>query len=328
MSARVPVKFGLIYDFRNPLQWRREWHDLYSELLQQIETAESLGFEEIWLTEHHFAQDGYLPSLFPMAAAIASRTQNIRIGTNALLAAIHHPLRVAEDAAIVDILSRGRLDLGLALGFRQLEFRQFGIEFDLARRVERLKDVVGALKHAYDGAYMDQPVCPAPLQKPHPPIYVGANVDSALKALAPLGLPLMLIGGKDKLTMYSQAQRAAGLDISAIPAPVQSLGMFLFVAEDHDLAWKTAMPHVRYAVEQDVLWSGRTRLVSDSDLKRFGVVGAPDEVADSIAQKIQDIRPSQACFFANPPGMAPEVATQSLRLFARYVRPLVEEKLA
>jgi alkanesulfonate monooxygenase SsuD/methylene tetrahydromethanopterin reductase-like flavin-dependent oxidoreductase (luciferase family) len=325
--SQFRLKYGLIYDFRNPTPWRRPWDDLYEGLLQQIEAAERLGFDEIWLTEHHFTEDGYLPSLFPVAAAIASRTQSIRIGTNALLAALHHPLRVAEDAAIIDILSRGRVDLGLTLGFREVEFRQFGLDSDFGRRVERFKHVVRALRQAYDTAHLEQPVCPPPLQKPHPPIYVGANAPSALKALAPLGLPLLLIGGKDKLAVYSQAQRAAGLDPSAIGAPIQSLGMFLYVAKDRDTAWETARSHVRYVVEQDRLWSGRAPQVTEPELKRFGVVGAPDDVADTIVQQVRESHPAQVCFFANPPGMDPELATASLQLFATRVRPAVEARL-
>jgi alkanesulfonate monooxygenase SsuD/methylene tetrahydromethanopterin reductase-like flavin-dependent oxidoreductase (luciferase family) len=321
------LQYGLIYDFRDPTTWRRPWDDLYEALLQQIEGVEELGFDEVWLTEHHFTEDGYLPSLFPLAAAIASRTQSIRIGTNALLAALHHPLRVAEDAAIVDILSCGRLDLGLTLGFRRVEFEQFGLDSDFSSRVARFKQVVRVLQQAYDSTNMDQPVCPPPIQKPHPPIYVGANALSALQALAPLGLPLLLIGGKDKLAFYAQAQCAAGLDTATIAAPVQSLGMFLYVGDDRETAWETARPYVRYVVEQDRLWSGKPAQVSEAELKRFGVVGAPQDVADTIVQRVQDIHPCQVCFFANPPGMAPQVATQSLRLFAEQVRPLVEARL-
>jgi alkanesulfonate monooxygenase SsuD/methylene tetrahydromethanopterin reductase-like flavin-dependent oxidoreductase (luciferase family) len=324
---QLPLRYGLIYDFRNPVPWRRPWDEVYEGLLQQIEVAERLGFDEVWLTEHHFAEDGYLPSLFPVAAAIAARTRNIRIGTNALLAPLHHPLRVAEDSAIVDILSRGRLDIGLTLGFREVEFRQYDVDSDVGSRVAHLNRVVAALQQSYDSASMAQPVVPTCLQKPHPPIYVGANAPRVLKALAPLGLPLMLIGGADKLAVYSEAQRAAGVDTAAIPAPVQSLGMFLYVAADRQTAWETVRPHARYVVEQDRRWSGKDAHVTESGLERYGIVGSPDEVADMIVDRVKDSRPSQVCFFANPPGLAPEVVTHSLQLFADHVRPLVDARL-
>ncbi len=320
------VQYGLIYDFRNPPPWRRPWETLYADLLQQIETAEHLGFDAIWLTEHHFAADGYLPSLFPVATAIASRTTKLRIGTNALLAALHHPLRVAEDAAVTDIISHGRLDLGLTLGFRAIEYQRFGLPFDLGSRVARLQMVVEALQQAYSDrtAYAVQP---PPLQQPHPPLYVGANSRAALQALAPLGLPLLLIGGKDKLALYREAQRAAGLDPVAVGAPIQSLGMFLYVAQDRQTAWEMVRPYVRYLAEQDRFWSGKTGPVTDDGLQRLGIFGSPEDVAAKIVQRLRDVQPRQVCFFANPPGMPVEVATASLQLFATEVRARVAASL-
>lgn len=314
-----PLEFGLIYDFRNPSPWPRPWDDLYEGLLQQIATAEQLGFDAIWLTEHHFAEDGYLPSLFPLAAAIASRTTRVRIGTNALLGTLHHPLRVAEDAAVTDILARGRLDIGLTLGFRKVETDRFGLAFDFSSRVARLKAVVEALRGAYTGAHAVQP---PPLQQPHPPLFVGANTKAALRALAPLGLPLLLIGGQDKLAYYRQAQRAAGLEPSG--APIQALGMFLHVSRDRRTAWETVGPHARYVVEQDRRWSGKPSPATDEDLQRLGIVGSPEEVAAMILERIRDTGPRQVCFFANPPGMDVAVATASLKLFATRVRGVVE----
>lgn len=320
------IQYGLTYDFRNPPPWRRPWDTLYGDLLTQIETAEHLGFDAVWLTEHHFAADGYLPSLFPVATAIASRTTALRIGTNALLAALHHPLRVAEDAAVTDIIAHGRLDLGLTLGFRAIEFQQFGLPFALDSRVERLQAVVQALQQAYADRTAHA-VQPPPVQQPHPPLYVGANTRRALQALAPLGLPLLLIGGKDKLAIYRQAQIAAGLDPVAIGPPIQSLGMFLYVAKDRQTAWETVRPYVRYVAEQQRCWSGKPWPVTDAGLQRLGMFGSPEDVASAIVQRLRDVQPRQVCFFANPPGMAPEVATASLRLFATEVRKRVAARL-
>jgi len=111
------LKFGLMQDFRNPRQWRRPSPELYHQILEQIVRAEELGYDNVWLTEHHFTEDGYNPSLLPTAAAIAATTTRLRIGTFVLLLPFQHPVRVAEDATCVDIWSNGRFDLGIGQGY-------------------------------------------------------------------------------------------------------------------------------------------------------------------------------------------------------------------
>src|SRR5262245_55635187 len=126
------MKFGFMEDFRNPQPWRRPCPDLYRLILDQIARAEDLGYDNVWLTEHHFTEDGYNPSLLPTAAAIAARTTRIRIGTFVLLLPFQHPVRVAEDATCVDIFSNGRFDLGVGQGYSYKEFNALGM-----RRGER-----------------------------------------------------------------------------------------------------------------------------------------------------------------------------------------------
>src|SRR5258708_36750757 len=105
------VRFGLWYDFRNPSQWRQPSDRLYGEILDQIAWAENNGFDDVWLSEHHFIEDGYLPSILPVAAAIAARTTRIRIVSGVLLVPCHNPERLAEDIATVDVISAVRLRL-------------------------------------------------------------------------------------------------------------------------------------------------------------------------------------------------------------------------
>ncbi len=101
------MKFGLWYDFRCPPHSPLTWQETYAQTLEHIRYAEGLGYDDIWLSEHHFIEDGYLPSLLPVAAAVAAITSRVTIGTNILLAPFHHPVRLAEEAALVDILSGG-----------------------------------------------------------------------------------------------------------------------------------------------------------------------------------------------------------------------------
>src|SRR5438309_3035230 len=124
---RRKIRFGLWYDFRNPAQWHRPADRLYREILDQIAWAENNGFDDVWLSEHHFIEDGYLPSILPAAAAIAARTNRIRIASGVLLMPFHNPIRLAEDVASVDVISGGRFELGVGIGFKREEFSGFGV---------------------------------------------------------------------------------------------------------------------------------------------------------------------------------------------------------
>lgn len=121
--------YGL-YGMQSPRVHPRAWSGLYGEVVEHAERAEALGFDSFWLTEHHFWYDGYCPSLLPVLAAIARRTSRIGIGTGCSLLGLHDPLRDAVDKASLDVLSDGRLILGLAPGYRVEEFEGLGIEED------------------------------------------------------------------------------------------------------------------------------------------------------------------------------------------------------
>src|SRR5438270_9892512 len=128
-NDRGKIRFGLWYDFRNPAQWRQPSDRLYREILDQIAWGENNGFDDVWLSEHHFIEDGYLSSILPVAAAIAARTNRIRIVSGVLLVPFHNPVRLAEDIATVDVISGGRFELGVGLGFKREEFGGFGVPF-------------------------------------------------------------------------------------------------------------------------------------------------------------------------------------------------------
>src|SRR5260370_14717989 len=170
------VNVGYQLDFRNPPGSKLSFRDLYDASLAQVTAAEALGFDSIWLTEHHFTDDGYLPALMPAAAAIAARTTRVTIGTYVLLALFYHPLKLAEDAAFVDVLSGGRLRLGIGLGYRAEEFEGFGVP--RAERLGRTLETIEILKRAWIGErfsfdgkhfkFLRARGLPRPASLPHP----------------------------------------------------------------------------------------------------------------------------------------------------------------
>ena len=124
----MTLRFGIgLFTGQIPAGSSRTFAQEYRETLELVCLAESLGFDSAWVSEHHGSSDGYLPSLLPMLAAFAAVTERIELGTGIVLTPFHEPLRLAEDAAVVDQLSGGRLILGLGLGWREEEFRMFGV---------------------------------------------------------------------------------------------------------------------------------------------------------------------------------------------------------
>ena len=140
------LTFGYLYDFRNPEQWRRPWADLYAETLDFITWSESIGFEGAWVPEHHGADDGYVPSPLVVLAAIAARTKTIKLGSAVALAPLYHPVRFAEECAVLDILSNGRLEMAVAVGYRRREADAYGVDFSSrGRRTDEFLEIVRRL---------------------------------------------------------------------------------------------------------------------------------------------------------------------------------------
>ncbi len=127
----------------------RPYDQLYGEIFEQIAWAEQQRFDDVWLSEHHFIEDGYSPSLMPIAAAIAARTKTIRIGTSVVLLPFHNPIRLAEDGATVDVISGGRFELGVGTGYKVEEFSGFAISS--AERGGRTNEGLELIRRLWEG---------------------------------------------------------------------------------------------------------------------------------------------------------------------------------
>ena len=299
------MKYGIWHDFRNPPRWHRPYDVLYRENLDQIAWAEELGYESVWLSEHHVTDEGYLPSVFPMLAAIAERTTTMRIGTAILLGPFQHPIRFAEDVAVLDQLSRGRLEVGLGVGYRQQEFDDLGVPIaERARRTEELIEVARRV-------WADGSVTPPPFQQPEPPFWIGGATAAAARRAARLGAHFMpdAYAPADVLELYRERHDG---QVAVNPS--------VYVGD-----WDEVAEHFLYQYNRYREWGGGQTLASADELPRDRyLVGPPDEVAAGIRALIERTRCDRLYFWARPPGLAIELANRSLELFAKDVIPRVE----
>ena len=187
------MRFGMYVDMRNPPEWSRPYAAHYGRWLERIEEAERLGADAVWLTEHHFFDDGYLPQCFTYAAAIAARTSRIRIGTTVALLPLHKPMELAEQIAIVDIISDGRVEPGFGVGYRKPEYLAF--DGDFKHRYGVFADGIREMRRLWgEEPGAERTVTPPPIQRPVP-MWGGFGGPMGARTAGRLGLGLQSIAG-------------------------------------------------------------------------------------------------------------------------------------
>lgn len=336
----IEIGFGLITCQRHPGDARTDV-ERYADAIALAEHAERIGFDSIWVSEHHFVDDGYLPSLLPLLAAIAVRTERVRLGTALLLAPLHEPLRVAEDVAVVDLISGGRVVLGVGLGWREEEFAGLGVP--LTERVPRLLDSIEVYRQAWRGElvtggellrYPGVPVRPRPAQPHGPPIWVGALVDRAIERAGRVGDGFMATDVTDETLRAQVALARSARDAAGRTGPFTVSVHLPTFAWHGDDAWDLVRESHRYvAWKYDDMETARRRSgdpgspppldqPAAEDLRRGILLGSPEEVADRI-KALADAAGGDLHFIARLyfPGLEPAVQRQALNLFAEEVIP-------
>ena len=192
------MKFGLLHFFEHPAGGKSE-RQIVREQFESMRLAEEMGFDAIWAPEHHFTEYGFCASPMVTLAALASVTTRIRLGSGVVVLPFNDPVRVAEEGAMIDLISDGRLELGVGRGFQPVEYRGFAADQAKSREVfdEALQIIVRAWTNGqagFKGVHFDIPehaVRPMPLQKPHPPIWVAAISDDTYTLAGKAGFNLL-----------------------------------------------------------------------------------------------------------------------------------------
>jgi alkanesulfonate monooxygenase SsuD/methylene tetrahydromethanopterin reductase-like flavin-dependent oxidoreductase (luciferase family) len=230
------MKVGVLQFFSWPGR-RVPLETVYARALERIETMDRTGYDAVWLAEHHFSTYSVCPSVHLMAMHVASRTRNLRIGTAVSLAPFYHPLRLAEEVALLDMLSGGRVNWGAGRGFDPKEFEAFGVPIEESRA--RFQEAVEIVLEAWRGerlhfrgrfwSFDDVEVLPKPLQRPHPPVWMAATSPDAIRWAAERGHTILMDPHAtdaeiaSKRTLYTEQLRAHGHPTEGREIPVARL---------------------------------------------------------------------------------------------------------
>ncbi|MEE1797688.1 LLM class flavin-dependent oxidoreductase [Streptomyces sp. JV176] len=229
------MEIGIVFDLRNPVEWERPWKDHYARSLELCEEADRLGAGGLWFTEHHAFDDGYLPQPLTFAAAVAARTRQARIGTSVLLAALRSPAQLAEEAAMVDLISGGRLELGLGAGYRVHEYTMFDADF--SKRYTSTEHTIAEVQRLW----ARKEVTPVPLQDPLP-MWGGFFGPRGARMAGRLGMGLLHTSA-ELLDPYRTGLAEGGHD----PADARMSGLIpIMLADDPEAAWPRVAPHLAH----------------------------------------------------------------------------------
>jgi hypothetical protein len=335
-------RLSLGFDMRAP-DFGPSENDLYQAAVDIAEWAERLGFEQVTLNEHHNTADGYLPAPMILGAAIAARTTRMSIEISALVVTLHHPLRVAEDLAVLDLISGGRLSVVLGAGYRRPEFEMFGV--DWRRRPSLMEEAVTALRLAWTGEPFEfrghtVQVRPRPAQPGGPVLSLAGASEASAKRAARLGLPYQPINDHFFGVYLAEVARLGGTvpPESCVDPFVDRLSptgerapAFLHVSHNPGQAWQAIAPHALHHTNTYADWAQR------KDLTPFKAVMDPAVLlADGSHQVLTPAQTVDLFRRLGPEGrvrlmpllggLPPELAWESLQLLENEVLPNLRDE--
>jgi alkanesulfonate monooxygenase SsuD/methylene tetrahydromethanopterin reductase-like flavin-dependent oxidoreductase (luciferase family) len=320
--------------------------EIYARGIEMAQAAETFGFRNVWLAEHHFSTYGYLSRPVQLATYIAAKTTRLRVGTAVIVVPLHHPLVTAEEIATLDLLSGGRVDIGLGRGYQHYEFERFGLELESGRgRWEEALDVIvksfGGQPFSYDGKFFKIPettVFPQPVQRPHPPLWMVAQSPESIETAVRRGFHVLTGGFGIPIERTAEFRRLFDRLVGEIK-PAQPLQ----VAVQRAVYVTDSVADARAAAEES-RWNMRVTLSLrnhyerveggraipvpaakepdlDDLLDRFLVIGTPDTVIRQLTRmrELVGINQFNCSFWFGD--LAHGRVLRSMELFAKEVMP-------
>lgn len=327
------MRFGLFFAFQVVPGRGVSLAVPYRDMLECLPRAEELGYSSCFVASHHVQPDGWCPSPLVALGAAAGVTEQMRLGTGALLVPLYAPFKLAEDVAVLDNLSNGRVVLGVAPGYVSEEFEAHGVPRE--ERVRRMEETLDFLEAAWAET---SPLTPKPIQKPHPPIWYGVSAAPSLRRAARRGSALLtsprheLFELKEHFRIYDEAAAEAGIEVADRPVIRE-----VFVHESHERAEELAAPGIEYlfrelygaksAQGERPLRTDSGDLITDKQqvdfeaLKNRFIIGDPDYAIAQIERYRSELGATELICWMHVPGVTGEDAMRSVELFAREVMP-------
>lgn len=316
---------------------------VFRDALAEAVRAEELGFSSVWFTEHHFSKHGTISDSLLMLAHLAARTSRIRLGTAVAVLPFHNPVRIAESAAMLDVLSGGRLDFGVGRGYQWSEFNGFQVGMD--DRGERFDEALEVVLKAWtsrDGflhegnywKYGSITVEPQPVQAPHPPVWVATDSEAGLRRCVAEGFGVLLPQGNSLSVVEQQVQRYRRvLDEAGVAFDPSKLALAraIYVADTDDEACAVANPNYAAFLSGAIAAAGRPggspppaqNPFGDGGYADIALFGSPDTVAEHL-ERVRAIGVEQVLCFVRFQHVGHERIMNSLELFSKEVAPRLQ----
>lgn len=339
------VKFGLFFVLQRPEHLTEA--QVYQGEMPLMVAADQLSYHSVWIAEHHFADFGVCPSPQVLAASIAGQTKNLRVGMGISLMPLHDPIALAEELAVLDQVSGGRLEVGIGRASSTIEYSGYSVPYDDSRPrvdegIEILRGAWTNDQFSYQGKFRTvEPITlvPKPRQRPHPPLYLACNSEDTVPIAARLGLPMMasmLVGARalvQRNEIYRQVSAEHGYaaeDVAARIAQTWSI-RFVYVDEDeraaHDTPREALLGYLGAALGRyrgSLIEADRTEFDYEEYLKGGAAfVGTPDRVAEQINRFHAYTGVNNLIGFMVMRALDPVKVLRSMELFATKVVPQI-----